>query len=193
MIRDAVSAVSLLRSRLSARRDPVAFAQKLGVRVGRECRLIAPTTATFGGEPYLVWLGDRVVISAEVRMITHDGGVVVGRASYPQIDVAGPVIVRSGAFVGLRAILLPGCIVGRGSVIAAGAVVTGEIPAGTVAGGVPAQPICSVQEFLARAQQKSFPTYGLSVAEKRRVFLSRFGASLREEEMRDRRDNGFDI
>lgn len=182
MIRDVGRALQLLRRQLQARRDPVGFARSLGVRVGADCQLIAPTMNTFGGEPYLVWIGDRVVISAEARMVTHDGAVWVGRDSDPEIDVAAPVVVRSGAFVGLRAILLPGSVIGRGAVIGAGAVVVGEVPADVVAVGVPARPICSVEEFLVRAQKKNLHTFGLSAAEKQKVFIEHFRDRLDEEE-----------
>lgn len=177
-------AMSAVRGQLIARRDPVRFARGLGVRVGEECLLITPTAATFGGEPYLVWIGDRVVISADVRMVTHDGAVWVGRHKDPDLDVAGPVIVRSGAFVGLGATLLLGSVVGEGAVIAAGAVLTGKVPAGMVAAGVPARPICSVAEYLARARKKNLHTYGLSAAEKRQVFVERFAERLAAEEYR---------
>ncbi|PYQ19463.1 MAG: hypothetical protein DMF81_21780, partial [Acidobacteria bacterium] len=44
-----------------------------------------------------------------------------------------------GSFVGAGATLLPGVRVGRGSFVAAGSVVIGDIPAGTLAAGVPAR------------------------------------------------------
>jgi acetyltransferase-like isoleucine patch superfamily enzyme len=49
------------------------------------------------------------------------------------------VEVGDGSDIGVGAILLPGARVGRGAQIAAGAVVTGEIPEGVVALGMPAR------------------------------------------------------
>jgi acetyltransferase-like isoleucine patch superfamily enzyme len=44
-------------------------------------------------------------------------------------------------FIGPRAIILPGVKIGRGAVIAAGAVVTKDVPDFTIVGGVPAKAI----------------------------------------------------
>ena len=59
--------------------DPVSYARRIGVRVGRDCRLIGIDRATFGSEPYLVSIGDHGTITDGVRFITHDGGVWVFR------------------------------------------------------------------------------------------------------------------
>jgi maltose O-acetyltransferase len=49
-----------------------------------------------------------------------------------------PVTIGAGVWVGARAMILPGVTIGDGAVIAAGAVVTKDVPANTVVAGVPA-------------------------------------------------------
>jgi maltose O-acetyltransferase len=56
-------------------------------------------------------------------------------------DVASPITVGDGAWLGAGCILLPGARIGRGAVVAAGAVVRGEVPAGAIVAGVPARVI----------------------------------------------------
>jgi len=51
------------------------------------------------------------------------------------------VVIQDYVFVGPRAIILPGVSVGNGSVIAAGSVVTKDVPAFSIVGGVPAKVI----------------------------------------------------
>ncbi|MBU1200633.1 acyltransferase [Patescibacteria group bacterium] len=52
-----------------------------------------------------------------------------------------PVKIGDYCFIGPRAIILPGVTLGKGAVVAAGAVVTKSVPAGTMVGGVPAKEI----------------------------------------------------
>jgi maltose O-acetyltransferase len=62
---------------------------------------------------------------------THDGGHGPAR----------PVVLEDGVWLGARVTVLKGVTVGRSSVVAAGSVVTGDVPAGVLAGGVPARVI----------------------------------------------------
>ena len=50
-----------------------------------------------------------------------------------------PVVVEDDADLGVGAIVLPGVTIGRGAIIGAGAVVASDVPAYTVAAGVPAR------------------------------------------------------
>jgi acetyltransferase-like isoleucine patch superfamily enzyme len=50
-----------------------------------------------------------------------------------------PVEIGDGAWLAARVTVLPGARIGAGAVIAAGSVVAGDIPAGSVAGGIPAR------------------------------------------------------
>ncbi|HTU95775.1 MAG TPA: acyltransferase [Solirubrobacteraceae bacterium] len=52
-----------------------------------------------------------------------------------------PVRIESGAFLGVGSVILPGVTIGERAYVAANAVVTGDVPANTVVGGVPARTI----------------------------------------------------
>lgn len=52
-----------------------------------------------------------------------------------------PVEINDYVFVGPRAIILPGVKIGKGAVVAAGAIVTKDVAPGKIAGGVPAREI----------------------------------------------------
>jgi len=52
-----------------------------------------------------------------------------------------PVVIEDDVWIAARSIILPGVTIGKGAVIAAGAVVTKDVPPYTVVGGVPARKI----------------------------------------------------
>jgi acetyltransferase-like isoleucine patch superfamily enzyme len=56
----------------------------------------------------------------------------------PQIEPR-PVDIGDGAWLAARVTVLPGSRIGAGAVVAAGSVVSGEIPDGALAGGIPAR------------------------------------------------------
>lgn len=55
--------------------------------------------------------------------------------------VSQPVIIKDYVFIGPRAIILPGVTLGKGSAVAAGAVVTKDVDEYTVVAGIPAKPV----------------------------------------------------
>jgi acetyltransferase-like isoleucine patch superfamily enzyme len=86
-----------------------------------------------------ITIGDSVSISSEVCILTADHDV-----NSP--DFAGrerPVVIEDYVFVGTRALILPGVTLGRGAVVAAGAVVTRSVAPYDVVAGVPAKVIAS--------------------------------------------------
>ncbi|MBP6872851.1 MAG: acyltransferase [Bacteroidales bacterium] len=52
-----------------------------------------------------------------------------------------PILIGDNVWIGMRAIILKGVTIGNGSIVAAGAVVTKDVPPNTVVGGVPARVI----------------------------------------------------
>ncbi|MGB9707413.1 MAG: acyltransferase, partial [Microgenomates group bacterium] len=53
--------------------------------------------------------------------------------------IEAPVYIEDYVFIGPRAIILPGVKIGKGAVVAAGAVVTKDVPPFAIVGGVPAK------------------------------------------------------
>ena len=52
-----------------------------------------------------------------------------------------PIYIEDKAWLGSNVTILPGIRIGEGAIVAAGAVVTKDVPAGSVVGGVPAKVI----------------------------------------------------
>jgi maltose O-acetyltransferase len=103
--------------------------------VGREC--VIEHAVTFDLEERIT-LGDRVTLGHEVMILTstHELGPPQHRAG----DVTrAPVSIGDGAWVGARAIVLPGVNVGAGAVVAPGALVNKNVEPNTRVAGTPAR------------------------------------------------------
>jgi acetyltransferase-like isoleucine patch superfamily enzyme len=82
-------------------------------------------------------IGDNVSISPGVWILTDEHDINDPR--FP--EVLAPVRIGDYAFVGSKAMILPGISVGRGAVIGAGAVVTKDVAPFEIVAGVPARTI----------------------------------------------------
>ena len=57
----------------------------------------------------------------------------------PGYEIAKPIHIGEHVWIGNRAIILKGVTIGDGAIVAAGALVTGDVPAHTIVAGVPAR------------------------------------------------------
>jgi maltose O-acetyltransferase len=85
--------------------------------------------------PWLITIGDHCNLAPYVALVTHDQTL----NQYTGQTRLGCVTIGSRVNIGVGAILLPGTTIGEDSVVAAGAVVHGDVPAGSLVAGNPAQ------------------------------------------------------
>ncbi|MDE6597592.1 MAG: sugar O-acetyltransferase [Clostridia bacterium] len=86
-------------------------------------------------------IGDNVLIGQQVVIATLNHEL----APENRADMLpAPVKIGNGVWIGAHATVLPGITIGNGAVVAAGAVVTKDVPENTVVGGVPARVIKSI-------------------------------------------------
>jgi acetyltransferase-like isoleucine patch superfamily enzyme len=93
-------------------------------------------------------IGKHVLIANHVLLNGYDGHPMdpFARARHepPGPDGQGPIRIMDYAWIGNRATILKNVTIGRGAVVAAGAVVTSDVPELTVVGGVPARQIATI-------------------------------------------------
>jgi acetyltransferase-like isoleucine patch superfamily enzyme len=88
-----------------------------------------------------VSIGNRVLVASHV-VITSRGHP----KSLPRYGVTddAPITIKDDVWIGAGAIILPGVTIGEGAIIGAGSVVTTNVAAFTVVGGIPTRPIGQV-------------------------------------------------
>lgn len=106
-----------------------------GVVLGRGSHVVADTTVTIGSNTYC---GPYVYITSTNHSY-DDPHEPVGR-QWPRME---PVAIGPGCWIGTGAVVLPGARLGRNVVVAAGAVVRGEVPDHAVVAGAPARVVRS--------------------------------------------------
>jgi len=122
-----------------------------GVRIGKNV-WVGYDVILDTSRPFLITLEDNCTLSMRVTVVAH-------------FRESTGVKIEQDAFVGPGAIILPNVVVGRGSVVTAGSVVTHSVPPMTVVQGNPAVPVarCGVslvpgvtlKEFSQRLQPPS--------------------------------------
>lgn len=123
--------------------------RKKGVKIGSGCVFRSPKTTRIDvTRPSLVEIGDNVDMNLNFQILTHDWASRVFRNYYHElIPSSGRVKIGNNIYFGTNVIVLKGVTIGDNCVIAAGSVVNKSIPANSVAAGVPAKVICSLDEY----------------------------------------------
>lgn len=125
-----------------------------GMRIGpgtviyHGCEVRAPRAVRIGAHTSI---GDHAILDGRGGLTIGDSvnfstGVWVWTAEHDvnAVDFAytsAPVVIEDYAWVSCRAVILPGVTVGKGAVVAAGAVVTKSVAPYDIVGGVPAKKI----------------------------------------------------
>lgn len=91
-----------------------------------------------------ITIGNSVSFGHDVLLLTTSHSIgPAGRRAGPRFS--RPIVIDDGAWLGSRAIVLPGITIGASSVVSAGAVVTADVPPNTVVAGAPARPVRTLE------------------------------------------------
>lgn len=137
------SAVPLLDlTTVDARIEPGSFIRDQAV-IGKNAVVMMGAVINIGavvGEESMIDMGAILGARATVGKKAHigAGAVLAGVLEPPS---ATPVIIEDHVLIGANAVVLEGVRVGEGAVVAAGSVVTQDVPAGAVVAGSPAKVI----------------------------------------------------
>lgn len=118
----------------------VMFYRANGVNIGRNV-FIGTDVLLDPVRPDLIHLEDYVSLAGRNSILTHSDPTKPIRDLGMLDAVFAPVRVKRGAWIAIGATILPGVTIGENAIVAAGAVVTKDIPANALAGGIPAKVI----------------------------------------------------
>ena len=102
-----------------------------GTYLNRNTLIVCEDRVEIGKNCKIAW--DVIIMDSDLHPI-NDSSPIVNK----------PVRIEDDVWIGCRSIVLKGVTIGRGAVIAAGSVVTKDIPPGTIYGGSPAKLIAAL-------------------------------------------------
>lgn len=156
-VMEVVSRTQELSVQLNASTDIDQVRERLseiiGASIDKSTRVFPPFYTNFGR---FITLGKNVFINhacsfLDMGGITIEDDVLIGpkvsliTENHPldpadrQALLLRPIIIKKNAWIGAAVTILPGVTIGENSVVAAGAVVSKDVPANTVVGGIPAK------------------------------------------------------
>lgn len=152
-----------------------------GLRLGQRSRIMGPlhitgddawqTRLVIGDDTFLtgpiridlgadVHIGNRVHIGHDAMLLTVDHEIGNSELRCAATH-AQPIHIGDGAWLAARCLVLPGVTIGKGAVVAAGAVVTRDVPPDTLVAGVPARVVRPLTEAELFGAHDASPESGL--------------------------------
>lgn len=137
------------------------FSRLIGKPVDESFMLFPPFTTDFGKN---IIIGKNVFINSGCRF-QDQGGITIGDDALIGHNVVlatlnhdfapekrslihpAPIVIGKNVWIGASVTIIAGVMIGDNAIIAAGAVVTKDVPANTIAGGVPARVIKTLEEI----------------------------------------------
>ncbi|OGG11392.1 hypothetical protein A2Z00_00470, partial [Candidatus Gottesmanbacteria bacterium RBG_13_45_10] len=107
------------------------------VFINQQCILVGEEKIT---------IQDNVAIGFRCMILTSNNDVFLDQKTNRRVHYNEPITIEKNAWLGSGSIILSGVTVGEGSVVAAGAVVTRDVPPHTLVGEVPARIIRQIDE-----------------------------------------------
>jgi acetyltransferase-like isoleucine patch superfamily enzyme len=149
------------------------YLRKKGIRIGSNCTMRHFRTVRIDiSRPSLITIGNDVSFNKDFELLTHDfaGGVFI-RKYNDFIPAHKRVEIGNNVRFGAKCIVLSGAKIGDNCFIGAYSLVNKEIPSNSIAVGIPAKVICTIDEYYAKRKTQ----YIEEIMDYARSIQERFG------------------
>ena len=135
--------------------------------IGDNCNVMSRTVPLYAK---LIKLGNNVRLASKVTFVTHDVAHVMLNAN-PTLkgeqfkEKIGCIEIKDNVFVGAGTTILYGVRIGSNVIIGAGSLVNKDVPANSVAVGVPAKIISTFDEYITKRRSENAYPEGIGPGE----------------------------
>lgn len=129
--------------------------RKKGIKIGKNCTVgVARTINIDYSRPYLIEIGDEVRLNYGLTIMTHDYPSLVFKNYYGDfLPSSGKVKIGNNVYFGRNCTVLKGVTIGNNCIIGYGSLVTKDIPDNSVAAGIPAKVICTLDHYYEKRKE----------------------------------------
>lgn len=123
-------------------KDSIALMRMNGIEIGEN--VVIAWNNLDGICPALLKVGNNVIFATGSRACTHDAAPFLFTGKYR----VSPIVIGDNVFIGYNSMILPGVTIGSNVIIGAMSLVTHDIPDNSVAVGIPAAVVKTIQQYL---------------------------------------------
>ncbi len=149
------------------------YLRKKGIIIGSNVEFNSPWTIDIDYiKPWLVSIGNNVLISSHVRIISHGADRRILQNKYGDVlGSSGQILIGDNVFIGIGTIILKNVKIGDNVVIGAGSVVTKNLDSNGVYAGNPARFIMSLDDFYEKRKKQQIDEFMQIV----KLYKNRYG------------------
>lgn len=123
--------------------------------IGNNCMF---QSRVFPMDPKLLKIHDNVTIAANVTFCTHDAIRHVLMYKYKRRFpiYTGCIEIMDNVFIGIGSIIMPDVKIGKNCIVAAGSIVTKDVPDNSIVAGIPAKVIGSFEDLVKKREKSEY-------------------------------------
>ena len=152
----------------SSKRTKYYKKKKIFRNLGHGCSIMDRKVPLYSN---LISIGNNVHLASHVDFITHDIAHIMLnniKGSNEFLEKIGCINIEDNVFVGSNSKILYGVNIGSNVIVAAGSIVTKDIPSNSIVAGVPARVIGSFEQFLEKRKKVIIQT---NLSQKNKLYL----------------------